>query len=121
VLAVWGLSGLPATLGVARCPTATFLHTACPGCGMTRAMHLLFAGDLAGSLAMHPLAAPCAASLALFGLATAWATYTLGTPIRVLELRSGRWAVALVALVQAAVVALWIARRLGMFGGLPPV
>jgi hypothetical protein len=121
VLAAWMLSALPVLLGAARCPAALFFHLACPGCGMTRAMRLLAVGDLSGSLHMHPLAAPCVASYALFALATAWATWMLGTPIRVLDLRAGRWAAALVAIVQIALIALWVARRFGAFGGLPSV
>lgn len=31
---------------------------ACPGCGMTRAAGRLLSGDVAGSLAMHPLLIP---------------------------------------------------------------
>jgi hypothetical protein len=121
VLVTWAFSALPAAFGLLHCPSATLFHAACPGCGMTRAMHMLIAGDVTGSLHIHPLAAPCAASFALFGLATAWTTYAFGTPIRVLELRVGRWAAALLVLVQAALVVLWLARRFGMFGGLPEV
>ena len=50
---------------LALVPTSTCLvkiatGLPCPACGMTRASLRLLRGDLAGSLAMHPLALPSA-------------------------------------------------------------
>lgn len=42
----------------AICPLRIFLGIPCPGCGLTRAVSLLFAGNLSASVAMHPLAIP---------------------------------------------------------------
>lgn len=121
VMAMWGVAMLPPILGIARCPSAQLFHRACPGCGMTRAVHCLAHGDLAGSLAMHPLAIPTVLSLAFLALVTVWMTYARGTPTPLLETRIGRVAVAIVLVVHLALVPLWIARALGAFGGLPPV
>lgn len=43
-------------------------HRNCATCGMTRALSQLARGDLAGSLARHPLAAPVAAEAAALWL-----------------------------------------------------
>ena len=45
-------------------------HHDCATCGMTRALSRLAHGDLRGSLARHPLAAPFAAEAALLWLLT---------------------------------------------------
>lgn len=37
------------------CPMQALLNIPCPGCGMTRALKCLLCGDIAGSLAMHPM------------------------------------------------------------------
>src|SRR5882724_3966678 len=83
--AAWAVGAIPAAAGLARCPVAVLTHHACPGCGLTRAVHLLAHGDLAGSLHMHALAIPQLASSALVMLATVWAAYRLGTPTDMLK------------------------------------
>jgi hypothetical protein len=52
------------------CLFRRFTHHGCATCGMTRAVALLVRGDLRGSLARHPLAAPFAAEAALLWLLT---------------------------------------------------
>src|SRR5258706_16358684 len=74
ILALWITGAAPAVFGLARCPSALLLHRACPGCGTTRAIHLLAHGDVAASLVKHPLAAPPAHTTALIAIATVWAT-----------------------------------------------
>ena len=54
-LAFW--PGLPAALPGA-CLLREIWGVPCPGCGMTRALSLLFSGDVAGSIGHHALAVP---------------------------------------------------------------
>ncbi len=75
----------------------------CASCGMTRALSLLAHGDLAGSLARHPLAAPYAAEAVLLWLLAPLALARDWRPRRT-WLRA--WAVAHLA----ALLAVWIVR-----------
>jgi hypothetical protein len=88
---------------------------------MTRALDLLAHGDLAGSMAMHSLAAPAALVQIALAISTIVVTLQRGTPFAVLETRHGRASVAAIAIVLVFVVALWIARAYGAFGGPVPV
>src|SRR5512139_2582425 len=42
--------------GIVPCPSRALLGIPCPGCGLTRATLALLRGDVAASLALHPLA-----------------------------------------------------------------
>jgi hypothetical protein len=117
VAGAWALGALPVLLGLARCPVARFLHAPCPGCGMTRAMHMLARGDLMQSLHMHALAVPSILASLLVMAATTWATFRRGTPIAMLSVPLGRVAARVFVGVQIAVALLWIARLFGAFGG----
>ncbi|MBX3197452.1 MAG: DUF2752 domain-containing protein [Labilithrix sp.] len=117
----WALAALPYVLGAARCPTAQLFHVPCPGCGMTRAFHLLAEGALGPSLAMHALAVPTALCQAALAVATVAATARFGAPWALLRARWGRAAVAFAAVVLVADLVYWIARALGAFGGPVPV
>jgi small neutral amino acid transporter SnatA (MarC family) len=88
---------------------------------MTRALRLLAAGDLQGSLRMHPLALPALLAAGMLAASTVWASYALGTPLVVHESRLGRGAITAAAIVYALVLLLWVARWLGCFGGPVPV
>ena len=65
--AVWalGLDRIPLTLCLFKAMTGL----PCPTCGGTRALGRLAAGDVAGAVAMNPLAALGAAALAAWALA----------------------------------------------------
>jgi hypothetical protein len=117
VAAAWALGVLPASLGWQRCTLALLFHQPCPGCGMTRAVHLLVAGHLEASLQMHPLAVPVLAVWGVFMGATLWATWTQGTPLALLVGRLGRGALIALAVVYAAMFVLWGLRWFGLFGG----
>lgn len=88
---------------------------------MTRAAHLLEAGDVVGSLRFHPLMVPVALTTAFLAVVSLWLTITTGTPFRILSSRVGRFAVVALVAVQAAGFLLWIARAFGAFGGPVPV
>ena len=113
---VWLAAALPAALRWQQCGFARMFHMPCPGCGMTRAVTLLLAGDWRGSLHMHPLALPVIAAGAAFALATVWTTYVYGWPM-VHKSRLGRAALVALAVAYAASILLWILRWLGYFGG----
>lgn len=117
VAAAWALAATPALTGIQRCPSALFLHRPCPGCGMTRAVWRLVAGDVHGSLAMHPLAIPAVVATALVALAMVRVTFLHGTPATMASDRLSRVAVVAFAAVQCASVLVWIARLFGAFGG----
>src|SRR5580700_4327229 len=104
---VWLVSALPALLGVARCPSARWLHVACPGCGMTRAIHLFVRGDLAASIAMNPLAVPISLSLFAVALATVLLTLERGSPLSLFESRPARAAVISFVVLEVLSVVVW--------------
>lgn len=114
---VWVASALPALLGVARCPSARWLHVACPGCGMTRAVHLFLRGELAASIAMNPLAVPISLSLFAVALATVLVTLERGSPMSLLESRPARAAVIAFVALEVLSVVVWALRFAGLFGG----
>ena len=118
---VWTIAVLPFVVGAVRCPTAQLFHYPCPGCGMTRAFHLLAHGQVLDSLSMHAMAVPTALIQAVLAIATIVATRTLGAPWLLVRARWGRVTVALVAIVLVLDVLLWIARAFGAFGGPVPV
>jgi hypothetical protein len=72
-LAVFGFSALNVALFVLHLPTwqCPMLHTfgvPCPGCGLTRAIALLFRGEWRASLTMHAFAPMFVIGLAMIGL-----------------------------------------------------
>jgi hypothetical protein len=121
VAGAWALAGLPMALGWQRCALAAIAHVPCPGCGMTRAIELLAAGQVGASLRMHPLAIPTLAAGVLLAVSTVWATAALGSPVRVHRSRLARAAIVLAAVVYAAAFVLWVLRWFGYFGGPVPV
>jgi hypothetical protein len=114
---VWVLCAVPVGMGWQRCPVATFLHAPCPGCGMTRAIRLLLRGDVAGSFHMHPLAVPVLGVGLGIAAASVWATWSMGSPVRLTRTRTGRAAIAFGIAVYTAALALWVLRWFGWFGG----
>lgn len=50
------------------CPYLTLSGLACPGCGLTRAVHLLLHGDLARAFAYNPWAFVAAAAVMAFAI-----------------------------------------------------
>lgn len=58
----------PASAGVVLCPYLAITGTACPGCGLTRAIHHLLHADVRTAFAYNPLlfvAVPVAAACAV--------------------------------------------------------
>ena len=121
VAAVWAVSALPIALGWQGCTMARLLHRPCPGCGMTRALHLLVDGHVGASLRMHPLAVPLLVVGLLFMASTVWVTYVFGAPVPLHRSRFARTTIGLAIVVYGAALVLWILRWLGYFGGPVPV
>ena len=121
VAAVWFVTAVPVVLGVSRCPVALFLHTPCPGCGMTRAIELLLHGDVAASLAMHPLAVPTVLVQVAFAIVTILVSLRHGSPFVLWRTRMGRLAVYAAAVVLASDLLLWLGRAAGLMHGPVPV
>ena len=121
VAAVWFVTAVPVVLGVSRCPVALFLHMPCPGCGMTRAIELLLHGDVAASLAMHPLAVPTVLVQVAFAIVTILVSLRHGSPFVLWRTRMGRLAVYAAAVVFASDLLLWLGRAAGLMHGPVPV
>lgn len=99
-----------ASLSDGLCLFAACTGMACPGCGMTRAAGRLVSGDIAGSVAFHPLLLPTVVVAGVWGIEAALARRR-GVAPRV----GPRLAVAL----AIATAAVWVVRAL--LGLLPPV
>ena len=102
-------------LDLPLCPSAALAGRPCPGCGMTRAAWALLRGDLAGAVALNPIA-PVA--LPLLGGAV---LYGLVGYLRTGEVQWPAWIKGAVLLVGIAMLAVWALRFLGHFGGPVPV
>jgi hypothetical protein len=118
---VWTIAVLPFFVGAVRCPTAHLFHFPCPGCGMTRAFHLLSLGQIKDSLAMHAMAVPTLLAQAVLAIATIASTFRFGAPWSLMRASWGRAAVWIIGIVLVLDILLWIARAAGAFGGPVPV
>ena len=65
VAGAWAMGAASLALGIPRCAVAAIFHEPCPGCGVTRALRLLAAGQVGASVRMHPLAIPALAAAVL--------------------------------------------------------
>lgn len=98
------------------CPVRLTFGVPCPGCGGTRAILAALRGDFATSMQLHPLAAPLlvlivpSVLLVVRSVLLGRPSEPLPTPLRI------AWHAAF-----AALIALWIARFFGLFGGPAPI
>jgi hypothetical protein len=121
VALIWIVGMLPAALGIQRCTFAAIFHHPCPGCGLTRATHLLLEGHVVDSLHMHPFVVPLLAAHAFLALATVRSTVLEGAPWTFFRDRFGRAAVYFLGGVYVAMTVMWILRAFGLFGGPVPI
>ncbi|MBX3181239.1 MAG: DUF2752 domain-containing protein [Polyangiaceae bacterium] len=124
---IWLLVVLP--LGVSLmtdavvCPSARFLGTPCPGCGLTRATYAALSGDWVGAFALHPLF-PLVTPF--YVIALVYGSWLLLWPsaMSTRDPRRERW-ITRVGLAYVVVIFLmigvWAARFFGAFGGPVPV
>jgi hypothetical protein len=98
--------------GVGVCPWAMIMRVPCPGCGMSRAASALAHGDVALASSLNPTAIlTVPSSVALVAFFTLSYLYDG-------RLRANAPIPKAVALTTIAVLmAVWIARALGAFGG----
>ncbi|WP_437767069.1 DUF2752 domain-containing protein [Sorangium sp. So ce281] len=112
--------GLLVACGAPLCPFAIVTRHPCPGCGLTRATLALAQGHLADALRLHPLS-PVMAPLVIAALAYNAAIYVKDGRIAAAEGVQGAWVTRLGIALAVLMLAVWIARFLGAFGGPVPV
>lgn len=103
------------------CPSATLLGVPCPGCGLTRATAAALGGRFMDALALHPLVFLLTPLYVGF-VGVAASTYIWGTE----RTRSDSWRVGkhiglVMAIAMVLMVAVWVARFFGWFGGPVPI
>jgi hypothetical protein len=118
------LVGAALTLAIATkiplCPVAIVAHQPCPGCGLTRATLAAFRGDFHTAYHFHPLVF-VATPVVIVMFAYNSLSYVRTGLWSASEKLSGRWINAGWITLGVAMIALWIARFLGAFGGPVPV
>lgn len=112
-LGVLALAVAPVDDGPTLCPFALATGTACPGCGMTRALAHLVRGDAGAALDYHPLA-PLILVLAFAGWG--WGVLRSRGMVRRLPPAVGTGSILLTA---SLLLAVWLVRLVS--GSLPPV
>ena len=77
----------PSEGGFVPCPVRALTGVWCPGCGLTRAAHQLFRGDIVQALSFNALAPLFAAGLAVAWVAWYRVVTGAGVPPRIRDLR----------------------------------
>jgi hypothetical protein len=103
-------------LNAPLCPFAILTHHPCPGCGLTRATLSLARGHLGEALRFHPLS-PVLAPLVLGALGFNAVIYVRQGRWSAAEGIQNRWLTRLGLALFAVMIAVWIARFFGAFGG----
>jgi hypothetical protein len=109
LLALAALGFVAARLRLPICPFSFFFGLPCPGCGLSRATFALLRGDVHAAFAAHPLV-----FVALPGVVALLLHATSCEPVSQLRERA---AVIFSAVLLVLLVAVWIARFAGAFGG----
>lgn len=95
------------------CPFALVTGTACPGCGMTRAVGYLARGDISSALSYHPLV-----MLVVLQAVAGWVWFALRTQGRARPV-SHQVTSAILVGTAVSLIAVWLLRL--ALGTLPPV
>ena len=106
-------------LPVRLCLVAALFHVPCPGCGLTRAAFAMARGDLGRALALHPMSLVLVPLLAVVVSAHALRYVQTGSAWTARRLNAT--SEVLLAAMALLLVAVWIARWFGWFGGPVPV
>jgi hypothetical protein len=124
VVGILAAAGAVVFIGPPLCPTALFIGIPCPGCGLTRATLALLRGDVAGALHFHPLVFVLAPVFG-FAIGLSLLDYVRGgaasAPLGVVSWFSVRARYRAACGLLALVLAVWVARFAGYFGGPVPV
>lgn len=107
-------------LGIPLCPFALVARLPCPGCGLTRATLALARGHVAEAVHFHPLVFIVTPVIAVVFTYNAWSYVRRGEWFAS-ERVKGRWVNRGWIALGVAMIALWIARFFGAFGGPVPV
>lgn len=110
-----GLAGLLLVSKIPLCPVAVLTGHPCPGCGLTRATFAALHGDFAMAHAFHPLVWLAAPLVAISGVVAAHGYLTTGR-MRFGD-RVSRFLTPPLFVAYVLLIALWIFRFSGMFGG----
>jgi hypothetical protein len=119
--ALFGVLALLLYAKAVPCVFARLFHLPCPGCGSTRAVLALLAGDVHGVLRFNPFGPAIALLLAAFGMQAVLSAARHGDFRDVGAGRLGRVLRVAAIVVAGAEVIVWIARFFGALGGPVPV
>ena len=100
---------------VKLCLVAAVLHVPCPGCGLTRAAFAMARGDFTRAFALHPLSLVLVPALGWIGSVHAFRFVRTGNAWT--DSRPSPWSEGFLAAIALLLVAVWIARLFGLFGG----
>ena len=118
--ALLALGALTLAASLPLCPFANLLGIPCPGCGMTRATLALLSGDVSLALAFQPLIGLVLPLATLLGAGAALGYLKNGHPAppwytsHPRFARGVEWAAGCLAI---GLIAVWLARFAGFFGG----
>lgn len=112
--------GLAVAFGIPLCPFAIVTRHPCPGCGLTRATLAILQGHFHEGLRFHPLAVVVSPVIAGAFSYNAF-TYVTQGRWAAAEAAQGRWITLFAIVIGTAMIALWIARFFGAWGGPVPV
>jgi len=113
---IGGAFGFAVALGIPLCPFAILTRHPCPGCGLTRATLALAHGHLTEAVHLHPLS-PVLAPLVVGAFMYNALVYVREGRWAAAESLTHRWITRLALVAAAALLAVWIARFCGAFGG----
>jgi Protein of unknown function (DUF2752) len=99
---------------------AAITHRPCPGCGLTRATIALLRGRFREAVALQPLA-PLVSPLVVGFFVYEAVVYVRWGRVRALQGAAATRLTAAALVLWALLVAVWIARFFGAFGGPVPV
>jgi hypothetical protein len=114
VLLFGGVAALFASK-VPLCPVAIGLHQPCPGCGLTRASLAILRGDFTHAFHLHPLAFPLMPIIAVWLVAAVYRYMKEG--IAMPAYRFMRVLSPTLLVMWGLLIALWVLRWRGYFGG----
>ena len=112
--------GAAMLLDIPLCPFAIITRHFCPGCGLTRATFALAHGHLGDALRFHPLSV-VVSPLVIAALSFNAISYIRNGRWAATEAARGRVVTGISLALGAAMIAIWIARFFGAFGGPVPV
>jgi hypothetical protein len=115
--AAFGGVGFALASGAVPCAFARATHMPCPGCGSTRAVHALAAGDLREVVHMNALGPILGAIALVLAVGSTLSVLRSGSTAAFVDSRGGRLLARVAIVVAILEVVLWIARFFGAFGG----